>query len=278
MPGDQDPTRIPNVQRVRRADGRLDLYFRKGAHHRPLRSADHTPELRAEVEAILVELRALETAQRPRPATVGACLAAYNRSAEFLALGFNTQGGYQSLIDELTDDLGEVLLADVDGGWVRELRDAWALRGHRAANTRLQVLKNALDPAVDDGRLAADPFARLKKVRRPHDAGEAHPVWTDEEVAAAIEDAITRDQPGLARAVALARWGGFRRQTVCALPHNARLLGADSQGRQERRLYWVTEKRKVLADKREDARLTALLARTPDRAITVAYNRRSQPW
>ncbi len=34
----------------------------------------------------------------------------------------------------------------------------------------------------------------------------------------------------------------------------------------------------MLADKREDGRLTALLASTPNRALTIAYNQRGDPW
>ncbi len=50
------------------------------------------------------------------------------------------------------------------------------------------------------------------------------------------------------------------------------MLGVGPDGQAERRLYWITEKRKVLCDKREDPRLTEILARTPARALTVAYN------
>lgn len=52
----------------------------------------------------------------------------------------------------------------------------------------------------------------------------------------------------------------------------------NDNGEQERRLYWLTEKRIVLADKREDARLTDIIERTPNRALTVAYNADGGPW
>ena len=38
------------------------------------------------------------------------------------------------------------------------------------------------------------------------------------------------------------------------------------------------EKRKVLCDKREDPRLTALIESTPNRALTIAYNQDGNPW
>lgn len=289
-----DPIRIPHVQRVRRANGRVDLYFRKGDFREgPLANADGSSELLEEVNAILARLDKAARAARPRPDTVPGALRAYTGhiekggagravriggSADFLTLAASTQKEYQRLADELSEDLADVRLADVDGVWLRDMRDVWAARGYKAANDRLQVLKNALEPAIEDGRVPADPFLRLKKVRRPHDAGEAHPTWTDAEVAAVIELAIARKMPGLARAVALGRWGGFRRGTICALPVGARVMGHDATGAPQRRLYHITEKRAVLADKPEDARLTALLARTPNRATTLAYNARALPW
>lgn len=275
--------KVPNVQRVRKADGKVHLYFRKGGYREgPLVSPDGSAALLAEVEAIVARLdKAAVAAARPRAGTVGGMLKGYNKSAEFLALARSTQQGYQDLIDELDSDVGDVALSDVSRGWIIDLRDAWAPRGHRAANMRMQVLKNALLPIVDDEddtRIKGDPFHRVKKVRRPHDAGESHPVWEDAEVEAAIEDAILRKLPGLARAIALGRYAGYRRGTICHLPRGARVVSADADGLPERRLYWITEKRKVLSDKREDPRLTALLARTPNKALTVAYNADDMPW
>lgn len=113
---------------------------------------------------------------------------------------------------------------------------------------------------------------------RPHDAGEAHEAWEDAEVVAAIAWAIDRDQPGLARAIALARWGGFRRGTICALPVASRVTGYDDDGAPHPRIYWMTSKRRVLADKREDARLTALMSSTPNRSTLLAFNADSGAW
>jgi hypothetical protein len=275
-------TKIPYLHRVPRG-GRTYLYFRKGAYREgPLGSADGTPELRAEVDAILSRLAKAEAAAaKPAPNTIGGMLTAYNKSAEFLANARSTQRAYQDYIDEMIADFGNVILFEVTQAWLRNLRDAWAVRGHRAANNRMQVLKNALAPAITDQadvRIKGDPFHKLAKVRRPHDAPEAHPIWEDDEVAEAIEEAIARKTPGLARAIALGRWGGFRRATICAIPLNARPAGYDDDGVPHTRLLWITEKRKVVCDKREDPRLTALLERTPNSALTIAYNADGRPW
>lgn len=271
-------TKIRYVQRLRRADGHVDLYFRKGQHRYPLVSEDGTDALRAEVEACLARVSQLEKAATPKAGTVGGLLRQYERSADFRALAIRTQKSYARLIDELVEDLGALHLKEITSSAISELRDAWSERGYRAANLRLQVLKNALLPAIEDERIATDPFVRIRKVKRPHDLGEAHPFWEDAEVEAAIALALQREMPGLARAIALARYAGFRRQTVCAIPLNARAIGYDDGGQPHKRLSCVTEKGKVLADKLEDHRLTAILDGTPSRAMTIAYNDRNQPW
>lgn len=269
---------IRYVQRVRRLDGRVDLYFRKDTHRYKLSSPDDTDALRTEVEAILARVATIDAAKTPKAGTVAAMLRNYGNSADFLSLGQKTQSEYQRLANEMIADMGELALRDVTPAAVVAFRDLWAKRGHRAASNRLQVLKNALQPAIEDQRIEMDPFARIKKVKRPHDLGEAHPVWEDTEVAAIIALALRRKMPGLARAIALARYAGFRRQTVCAIPLNARTTGFDANGRSHKRLNWLTEKRKILADKREDPRLSAILDSTPNLALTIAYNDRNEPW
>lgn len=274
---------VPHVQRVISKTGRVHLYFRKGSFREgPLSSPWGSEALRDEVAAIVERVTKAQLAQgKPRPGTVGGLLRAYRKSAEFLELAASTQRDYEYLIEEMATDLDDVRIEDVDRTFIRGLRDGWAHRGHRAANNRMQVLKNALAPVIDDDedtRITGDPFHRVKKVGRPHDAGEANPIWQDAEVEVAIRDAIARGTPGLARAYALGRYAGFRRGTICALPRHARVTAADAVGVPERRLYWLTEKRKVLCDKREDPRLTSVLAETPEQALTVAYNADGHPW
>ncbi|MBJ7412504.1 MAG: site-specific integrase [Phenylobacterium sp.] len=279
--------KIRYVQRVK-TPGAVYLYFRKGDYREgPLASPEGSEELRAEVQAILHRLAGIQAAQQPKPGTVGGMLKAYAgamvdgkrtpASADFLVLARSTQALYHQAVDEMIEDCGDVALKDVDRMWVKGMRDAWALRGHRVANVRLSVLANALAPAIDDERIPADPFSRLKRAKTPRGKGEAHPVWDDAEVEIAIETAIAKKRPGLARAIALGRYGGFRRQTICALPLNARVETVDEDGKHIR-LSWVTEKKRVLCDKPEDARLTAVMARTPNKALTIAYNADGFPW
>lgn len=274
--------KVPYIQRIPRPDGPAYLYFRKGGHREgPLDCADNSPELLAAVTAILKRLERAKAASTPRPGTVGGMLEAYRTSADFISLSAATQANYDDYVDEMIADIGDVRGEEVTRSFVIALRDAWAARGHRAANLRLQVLKNALAPATEDetdARIAGDPFHKVRGVRRPHDAGEANPIWEDAEVEAAIALAIQRDKPGLARAIALGRWGGYRRGSICIIPRSARTKAVDDAGRPQARHYWITPKRKVLADKREDPRLTALLEGTANKALTVAYNAKGEPW
>jgi hypothetical protein len=273
--------RIRFVQEVRKGPS-LHYYFRRAAYREgPLLTAPWSDEMLAEVQAIIDRLATVEAAQTPRAGTIGGMLAAYNKDPEsFLLLARSTQAEYQRLIDEMTADIGDVLLSEVTVPWLREVRKIWAVRGYKVANDLRQVLKNALEPAVEDDRIDGDPFAKVKKLRRPHGAGEPRPMWDDAEVDAAIADALARKKPGLARAYALGRWGGFRRGTICAIPRSARVKGYTDELGEHRRINWVTEKRGVLCDKREDPRLTDLLARTANssKALTIAYNADGMPW
>lgn len=272
--------KIRFVQRVP-IGGRVYLYFRKGDYREgPLDSPDGSEELRQEVQAILDRLAGVSEVQKPRAGNVGGMLKAYNRSADFLGLARSTQAAYQDVIDELNEDCGDVPLSDVTRPWIAELRDAWALRGHRVANVRLSVLANALEAAIEDGRIEADPFARLKRAKTPRDRGEAHPAWDDFEVEEGIEEAIRRGRHGLARAIALGRFGGFRRGTICKIPLAARTKSHDPVVGPHTRLRWVTEKRRVLCDKREDARLAEVIRRTSNgqRTLTIAFNADGAPW
>lgn len=245
--------KVKYVQRIRRSTAPL-IYFRKGDHREgPLKSLDGSPELKAEVDAILARLARAQAAQTSRAGTVGGAIQRYRKSADFIRLAQSTQKEYERLLNEIAADVGEVRLAEVDIAWITDLRDLWAPRGHKATNDRVQVLKNALAPAVKDQRIKLNPFAGLERLAPRHGTDEANPAWTDAEVDAFIAHAISSKQPGLARAAALARWGGFRRGTVCRLPAYARLEVENDEGRIERRLYWITEKRHVTCDKREDA-------------------------
>lgn len=276
------------------SDGRERIAYRRpGAPKKELFSPWGSQALADEVAALDAKHVA-----RPKPeaGTVLAAIREYRGdyqlkiepSADWRALSPGTRRNYERWLDRWEKAFDGVLLSDIDAGYVLALRDTWAARGYRAANEALQLLKNVCKAPRIRGEIAGNPFELIDKVARPQELGVANPRWLDDEVEAAIARAIEKKHPGLARAIALGRWGGFRAQSIRAVPRPARIRreAEDGEGL-ERRLYWVTEKRLVLCDRREDPRLTALLERTePMRArfagkvepLTLAYNAYGEPW
>jgi Phage integrase family len=277
--------KIRYIQRVKVA-GETYLYFRKGAYREgPLKAADGTPELREEVYGILGRLQAIARAGAPREGTIGAMLLRYAGDGErkkpcvdFLQLAPSTQKEYFRIATEIRLDYGAIALSTFSGSRLNDMRDDWAPRGHKATNDRIQVLKNALKPAIADERVPTDPFAKIEKMAPPHDREEPNLAWEDAEVEVAIRWCLGRNAPGLARAIALGRWAGFRRGTICEIPLGARTRPFGEDGRPQRRLVWLTEKRRVKCDKREDPRLTDLIERTANKTTTIAYNAVGAPW
>lgn len=278
--------RPPHLQRwIDKRNGRERIYLRKAgiAERIELKAPWGSQALADEAAAALARLK---TRPAPEIGTLVGAVRAYRgdalrgipASAEFLGLSIATQARYERWLDAFEKAFDGVLLEEVDAAYVLALRDRWALKGHEAANTALQVLKNVCKRPIILGAIPADPFTRIDKVARPHGLGIRNPRWEDAEVDAVIAYARDRKRPGFMRAVALGRWGGFRRQTICGVPLRARVVRKSANGAPERRLLWVTEKKEVLCDRREDLRLTALLADTPDRALTIAYNADGHPW
>ena len=242
------------VQRFTDRHGHERLYFRKrGYPSRPLTSAWGTPDLQAEVDAILM----LEASTRARPGTLKAACRAYElENPNFAALQESTKVNYRKMLYEMSDEFGALRLADFTPKRILQLRDHWAARGHAAANHRKQLLKNVLLPSIIEAN-KGDPFAMIGKLRRPKSLKEPNPIWPDPVTRTVLEAAVAQGKWGLARAIALARWAGVRRRDLIRLT---------SRHRYEGRLQFITGKRRVPVDIPEDPELTAWLARTPDRA------------
>lgn len=267
-------------------NGRERIYFRKGSGPRiELKAPWGTRALSDEVAALLASSKPPATRAAITDTLVGA-IREYRGdaergvppSADYLALSPITRTRYSRWLDEFERVFDDVLLSDVDAQYVLQLRDAWAQKGFEAANKALQVFKNVCKRPMIFGAIAGDPFARIDKVRRPQGLGERNPRWEDSEVQAVIAWALKRERFGFARAIALGRWAGFRKQTICRVPLRARIERPTRLGGVERRILWLTEKKEVVCDRREDLRLTELLAQTPNRALTIAYNAQGQPW
>jgi len=64
---------------------------------------------------------------------------------------------------------------------------------------------------------------------------------------AAIDEALRRRLPGLARAIGLARWGGFRRGTVCAFPTQHGWSALTSTGKRSGGCYGLPNNERCFA-------------------------------
>lgn len=197
-----------------------------------------------------------KTTQKPLPGTLSLALRAYElENPDFAGLRPSTRQLYGYFLKELDDDFGALPVSAFQGSRILQLRNLWAKRGHRAANLRLQVLKNVLRPTIIAGMIpGGDPFALVPQVRRPADATEPHRLWPDTVVRQVIEAAIAERRFGLARAVALGRYAGLRRGDLIRLTTTARAEG---------RLRFTSGKRKVRVDILEDEQLTYWLDATP---------------
>ena len=273
------------VNRVVRPSGEVQLYLRKkGLPAIRLTHPEGSAELRAEVNALVGAM----SAPKPLAGTLKAALREYELGPDFTPLRDSTKYEYRLILKEFGQDLGDLPLTIMTPAYVKALRDAWAGRGHRAANIRLQVLKNVLNGPII-ARTIADPFGRISQVRRPANAPEPHPIWPGPVFETVMAELIRTRRFGLARAVAIARYAGPRREDLTRIPRTARADG---------RLAFLSGKRRVPVNVREDPELTRWLDGTPETQplsdwqatrsaakrrtlttpITLVYNRQGQPY
>jgi integrase len=243
------------VKRYRDPQGVERLYFRKVGPPRngealisPWPEQAQGSELEAEVRDILGP-----EGPKAMSSNLAGATRTYELGADFTGLSASTRYEYRLLLKEFDATLGSLPIAAFTPAFILALRDAWAAKGHRAANVRLQLLKNVLNPQMI-ARDLPDPFSRIKQVRRPRDRAEPHPVWPEAVVKIVIEAAVAAKKYGLARAVAVGRYSGARRGDIIRITHAARLDG---------RIVFLSGKRRVRVDMPEDPMLTEWLESTP---------------
>lgn len=261
------------VNRVVGKDGVARLYFRKaGMPSIPLK-APMPPEGQESGSALEAEVNAILAVAAPKaePSTLRAYLRAYELdSADFAGLADSTKYIYKLLLKELDEDFGSLHVSKFKASYLLKLRELWAPRGHRAANLRMQVLKNALWPAVVDQKVGeGDPFSMIAQVRRPRDAEEPHLIWSEAVVLAVIQAAVEEGRFGLARAVAIGRYAGARREDITKFTKAVRRSG---------RFAFLSGKKRVPVDLEEDIALTTVLDGTPSRGLYLVYNLEGLPY
>tara|TARA_Y100000588_G_scaffold30847_1_gene30098 strand:- start:34 stop:1065 length:1032 start_codon:yes stop_codon:yes gene_type:complete len=133
----------------------------------------------------------------------------YKKSPEFQKRSKNTQDGYLKDLNKLEAMFPDKRVKDITRAWIYELRDAYAERGHAAANNMVRHLRLVLGWALQRSWIDINPAQGVSKV----EGGESHLPWPDEIVAKFIEAApvgepTTKDM--LVRAVMLGRYTGQR--------------------------------------------------------------------
>jgi len=246
------------VKRVSGPNGEVYLYLRKkGLPLFPLTSPE-PPAGQEEGSPLDLEVKALLKAHsqpKARTGTLGEALRIYEtEDANFLGNAESTKVLYRLFLGEFQEDMADVQISAFTPAFIQDLRNAWAKQGYRAANLRLQVLKNVIRPALIADGANTDPFSLIENVRRPAELKEPHIIWPEVDVTTVIEAAIAERSFGLARAVAIARYVGARRGD---------LVKIDKKARQGGHFRFLSSKRKIPVDMPEDPLLTAWLNKTP---------------
>lgn len=148
------------------------------------------------------------------PAHLGGLFALYRASPEFTQLEKVTQSGYQRAMDALKTFDAKVLV-NIDQPWILKVRDeVYDARGCWLANQVVAVLSIVLGWSVP-------------KIRRPKKLGVANKAWRPEEVDAFFKATHElQGGSGLCKAVALAYYGGLRKEDVVRVPKTARVNGS----------------------------------------------------
>lgn len=200
--------RVPGVK-IYRSRGKIYVYHRRtGAR---IRATIGTAAFLAEIERLNGQLPA-----DPRPGTLGALIAAYRRSPEFLELAPRTRADYQKVFDYLKPLDGDALI-NITSAYVIDVRDA-AFQAHkrRFANYVLSVLRLLLKWGTVRDLVETNQAASVPKLRRPRGTPQANRAWDPEECEAVLSAAAG----GLKVGIALGMFAGMREGDVIRVPRS----------------------------------------------------------
>jgi integrase len=110
--------------------------------------------------------------------TIAALARSYLRSAAFAQLAAETQRSRRPMIDSLVANYGNLPIARLEHKHVRKILDGMAATPGRA-HIMLTTIRTLTALALDDGLIASDPAASIK---RPKIRGEIR-AWTEDEIA-----------------------------------------------------------------------------------------------
>jgi integrase len=249
--------------KVYRSRGKLYAYHRKTA--KPIRAPIGSAAFLAEVERLDGQVP-----PEPKAGTLGALIAAYRRSPEFLELAPRTRADYQKVFDYL-QPLGGDPLVNITSAYVIEVRDA-AFQAHkrRFANYVLAVLRLLLKWGAVRDLVETNQAATVPKLRRPRGTPQANRSWDADECKAVL-DAATG---GLKVGIALGMFAGMREGDVIRQPRR----GYDGAW-----LCWMQGKTGAAVELPVHPTLKAILDEKPGRPsevepLTLVANNQGQPY
>ena len=178
----------PYVRNMKTRHGKPIRYLRIGRRNIcRLPNADYwTPEFQDAYYAALEAHRLGKTpapmigAERTRPGSISALIAAYYQSAEFLTLSKSTQTTYRGITERFRADYGKFLVAALERQHVRAII-AKRVATPAAASNLLRMVRILMRFAVEEGWRKDDPTIGVKGVKWRTDGFHS---WTEEEITA----------------------------------------------------------------------------------------------
>lgn len=201
-------TRFKGLNKIRKK-GRTYVYLRATGY--AFKAAFGSPEFLAEYLAVTAALP-----PKAAPRSLGAMIAAYRASHEFLGLAARTRQQYDDVFHYLKPNHA-LPVEGLTPAYVLKARDK-ALSARRAwfANSLVAVLSVLCNWGRPRGMIDANPAEGVPKIRRPRSLPKANRPWTPAE-----EEAVMRRAGHLAVPIALARFAGMRQGDAISVPWSA---------------------------------------------------------
>lgn len=198
--------------------------------------------------------------------TLDAAIDRYLDSTDYLGLRGRTKADYQRIIKWLRI-IGDTPLRLFTRAFVYKLRDkAYSAHKRRFANYVQSVLSVILECAVKAEWISDNPARMIKKVKRPTNAREANPAWTEAEYLAMLAAA----PPALRGPLAMGWHLGMRSGDVIGLGKTAIKDGV---------LYRQTSKAGTVVELPIPPALQSILDQMEKHeAITFFANSHGKPW
>lgn len=169
--------RLTGIKVITKRNGKRYIYRRVGQGLHPLPDLpENHPEFLAAYAAAGAAPERKGT--RAKTGTIAALIDAYLASPDHARMAASSRAVWRRTLDRIRDKAGEAMLRDLRADHLRS--DIRKLTPGAAAN-RLKAWRSILRFAVDDGMIAADPSAGLRK---PRGEVKPHRQWTRAEIEA----------------------------------------------------------------------------------------------